>query len=317
MPLVLEPSWVGRRVSIRRVLDHDPEERPQFGDVVGDLADLGPDRAVVDTRRGLVEVPLDRIAIARLAPPSTADELALEAVAARGLRPAETAEIGGWLLRADHGITRRANSVLPLRQPGLPLPDALHAAHAWYAERGLPLRIHVPVEARRLLDAALGELGWPAEQATHVMAGRLAGLQLPSDRTPPVDLLPEPDDEWLALYGGGRATSEAGRALLVRHDLAAFAVLRLDGRTVAIGRGAVDGDWLGMMAVEVEPAYRRQGLGSAVLAALCSWGAGQGAARGYLQVSAGNAAGIALYENAGFWVHHDYHYRTEPSPEPS
>src|SRR4051812_10446521 len=103
MPLVLEPSWVGRRVSVRRVVDRPPGGRPQFADVVGELLGLDARRAVVDPRAGLVEVPIDAVAIARLVPASTADELALQGVSARGLRPADTAELGGWQLRADSG----------------------------------------------------------------------------------------------------------------------------------------------------------------------------------------------------------------------
>jgi GNAT superfamily N-acetyltransferase len=74
----------------------------------------------------------------------------------------------------------------------------------------------------------------------------------------------------------------------------------------------VDDGWLGVMAVEVEPGHRRQGLAAAIMAALWQWGAARGARRGYLQVSADNAPAIALYEKVGYWAHHEYHYRREP-----
>jgi ribosomal protein S18 acetylase RimI-like enzyme len=312
MPLVLEPSWVGRRVSVRRVLDHAPDGRPTFGDVVGDLAELDAGAAVVDTRDGLVEVPLALVALARLAPPSTADELALEAVAARGLRPAQTHRLGGWQLRADHGFTRRANSVVPLRAPGTPLEQALAAAHDWYAARGLPLRMHVPIEARRLLDAELAERGWEAEPPVHVFAGRLASLRAPAGQAPPIDIAQAPDDDWLALYRGGSGLAATGRALLTRHDRVGFASVRTGGRTVAVARGTVDDGWLGVMALEVDPEHRRRGLAAAITAALWRWGVAHGAQRSYLQVWADNRPAVRLYEKLGYWVHHDYHCRTEP-----
>ncbi|HZC74257.1 MAG TPA: GNAT family N-acetyltransferase [Jatrophihabitans sp.] len=283
-----------------------------YGDVVGDLVGLDAQTAVVETRNGPVEVPVADVAVARLAPPSTADELALEAVAARGLRAAETRDLGGWLLRADHGFTRRANSVLPLRRPGMPLDEALHAAHDWYAARDLPLRIHLPTEARRLLAAELGERGWEPQPTTHVFAARLDALRAPSVETPPVAIADVPDDEWLALYRDGHALTDTGRALLTRHDRVGFASLQLDGRTVAVGRGVVDETWLGVMALEVDPAYRRRGLAVAVTAALWQWGAARGAARSYLQVWAHNTAAVQLYEKLGYWIHHDYECRTEP-----
>ena len=105
MPVVLEPSWTGRRVTVRRGVSRTPDGRVQFADVVGDLVGLGGDTAVVDTRDGLVEIDLATVAVAKLAPPSTADELALETIAADGWRAAETEWLGGWLLRATGGFT--------------------------------------------------------------------------------------------------------------------------------------------------------------------------------------------------------------------
>ncbi|MDT4940845.1 MAG: N-acetylglutamate synthase, partial [Pseudonocardiales bacterium] len=293
--------------------DHLPAGRVRFGDVVGDLVGLDSRTAVVDTRRGPVEIDLGRIAFARLVPASTADELALDAVAARGLRAAEHHQLGGWVLRANSGFTHRANSVLPLRSPGLPLDAALEQAAVWYAARGLPVQLQVPVEARRLLDAELGERGWPAELPTRVYVARLDALRPAPGSGPSVAVETAPDDAWLGLYRGGSGADEAARDLLTRHDTVAFASLRLAGRTVAVGRGAVDDGWLGVMAVEVDPAYRRQGLAAAVMAALCAWGGTVGAVRSYLQVAVDNAPAVALYEKLGFWGHHDYHYRTAPA----
>ena len=308
---MLEPSWLGRRVSIRRALDHVSGGRPQFGDVVGDLVGLDAHTAVVETRNGPVELDLAGVALARLVPPSTADELALEAVAARGLRPADEQRLGDWVLRANGGFTHRANSVLPLGRPGRPLDEALQFVHAWYAERGLPVQLQIPTEARRLLDAELGERGWPVDLATRVLVGRLDMLASVA-AGPPVEVAPTPDDAWLALYRGGRGLAEPARSLLTRHDSVGFASLRLAGRTVAVGRGAVDDSWLGVMAVEVAPDHRRQGLAAAVMAALWQWGTQHGAQRGYLQVAADNTAAIALYEKLGYRIHHEYHYRREP-----
>ena len=67
------------------------------------------------------------------------DEIAaLERVAAQHWRGTEEEWLGGWLLRAAEGFTGRANSALPLADPGLPLDEALDAVTRWYAARGLP-----------------------------------------------------------------------------------------------------------------------------------------------------------------------------------
>ena len=313
MPLVLERSWLGRRVTVRRVVDRSKDGRVRFGDVVGDLVSLQTQTALIQTRAGIVEVTVAHVAAAKLAPPSTAEELALEAVAARGWRPEQTGEIGGWLMRAASGFTGRANSVLPLRPPGRPLEDALGAARDWYAARDLPLRFQVPIEARRLLDAELAERGWPAEPDVHVLAARLDALPAwpPADE-PPVHIAGTASEGWFARYRDGAGASAPARALLTRHDRAGFASITLDGQIVAIGRGAVDEGWLGVTAVEVVPESQRQGLARVIMRALWRWGTAAGAERSYLQVSTDNAAAVALYERMGYWHHHGYRYRQDP-----
>ena len=316
MPVVVQPEWVGRRVSVRRVVERAPDGRLLFGDVVGELLGVDAQTAVIDTRAGLVEVPVALVAAARQVPASTADELTLETLAASGIRAAQTEQLGGWLLRADHGFLRRANSVLPVRQLGLPLGEAISRARDWYAERDLPLLISVPTEARRLLDAELGERGWAPVGESHVMAAGLAHLALPTD-APAVEvgIDPEPDDGWLALYRGGEAEPATSRALLTRHDSVAFASARRDGVTVAVGRGVVDGGWLGIAGIEVAPDVRRQGLARQVVTALVSWARPLGATRSYVQVEVENDPAVSLYRGLGYWVHHDYRYREDPGAE--
>ena len=313
MPVVLEPSWLGRRVTVRRVQGRSPDGRDQYADVVGDLIALDADTAVIAGRQGLTDVALASVTIAKLAPPSTADELALEAAAALGWRAAETAELGGWVLRATGGFTGRANSVLPLRAPGMPLDDALVQAAAWYHDRGLPLKLLVPTEARRLLDAGLAERGWPADPDVHVLAARLDQVRTGAVPDVAVTIADKPDEAWFARYRDGAGASPAGRALLLRHDTVGFASVRAGERVLAIGRATIDDGWLGVTAVEVEPALRRSGLARAVMAALFEWGRARSATRSYLQVSSDNMAAVALYERLGYWVHHDYRYRTEPA----
>jgi ribosomal protein S18 acetylase RimI-like enzyme len=69
----------------------------------------------------------------------------LERVAAAHWRGTEEEWLGEWLLRAAGGFTGRANSALPLGDPGLPLDDALAVVTQWYLDRGLAPMIAVPV----------------------------------------------------------------------------------------------------------------------------------------------------------------------------
>jgi ribosomal protein S18 acetylase RimI-like enzyme len=312
MPLVVEPGWIGRRIVIRHVVDRDELGRLLFADVVGDLLELTTDMATVDARAGHVQVPLSHVAVAKVVEPSAAEILALSAVSSRGWRAEETAEVGGWLLRANQGVTSRANSALPLRRPETSLSDTLDAAREWYAARGLPLRAQTPLHARRLRAAQRAGGGGPPTHETLVLALRIPAA---APDAPNVRIIAEPDDAWVHRFRDG-TTPPGMRALLTRHERVGFAEIRRDGVPLAIGRGAVDDGWLGITAVEVAPEQRRQGLATAIVHALWRWGADvHGAKRSYLEVEAHNDPAITLYRALGYWEHHVYRYRTEPSSD--
>jgi N-acetylglutamate synthase len=312
MPPVVEPAWLGRRIVIRYAIDRDEHGRLRFADVVGDLVTLTDQTATVEARTGLQPVPIAHIAVAKLAEPAAAEILALEETCARGWRARDTGESHGWLLRADVGFSARANSVLPLRQLSVPLDAALDDAREWYAVRGLPLRLQLPLHARRLLDAELAMRGWPATPDTYVLGTRLDMLLARTSPAPDVHIVDAPDDAWVALFRDG-AMPPAARPLLTRHERVGFAEIRRDGATVAIGRGAVDDGWLGVTAVEVVSAARRQGFATAIMNALGRWAVTRHAAsRSYLQVRTDNHAALDLYRRLGYWPHHVYRYRTEP-----
>ena len=298
-----------------------PTHGSLYTDVLGDLIVLDPVEIVVDTRLGAVTVARADIASARLVLPSTAAVLALEATSARGWRAHEVeSNADGWLLRADRGWTGRANSALALRTLRRPLADALGDLRRWYDARGLPARVQVPQPAAAPLGLALGRLGWPAADATDVLVGRLDLLARAVDRRsagigPAVDLDDRPDDDWLDgyRYRGGGPLPAGAVELLTRHDQVVFARVRAQGRTVAVGRGAVDAGWLGITAIDVAAEYRGHGLGTDVTAALGRWGAGLGATRAYLQTDETNGPAHALFGRLGFHRHHSYHYRSAPT----
>ncbi len=89
-----------------------------------------------------------------------------------------TGAIGDWELRAASGFTRRANSVLPLGDPGTPLDEALAAVRRWYAARGLPARIQLATGRRHPGTAAreLEARGWTREVTAELWTGALAPL---------------------------------------------------------------------------------------------------------------------------------------------
>jgi len=255
----------------------------------------------------------------------------LERVAARHWRGTEEAWLGGWLLRAAEGFTGRANSALPLGDPGLPLDGALDTVVSWYQDRGLPPMIVVPVpldsdSPGRELDGFLSERLWTARPGpAFVMVTDLsdgtspihdcAASQLPPGATFQVDH--QPDRAWLAMYHyrGQDRQPAVMRDVLTSAPVQAFASIRAGDDVLAIGRLSIADGWAGITAVEVTPARRRAGLGRALTGAVCDEAAKRDISRVFLQVETSNAAAISLYERCGFRYSHRYHYRVAPTQD--
>jgi N-acetylglutamate synthase len=301
-------SLLGRRVVLRRRAGIR-DGRVVYADVLGELTAVGADALLVRRADGsVVNVPAQDVHRLKAVPAGAAEILALEDIAARGWPAPDTARLGAWLLRSADGWTRRANSALVLGDPGVPVEEALEAVRAWYAERGRPAILALPLPAQSPADRVAARLGWAVDVWSDVLTAPLAGLAAPdSSITISADLTPE----WEAVYRA-KSVPPVGRHVLTAPPVVGFAAVRSGAGILAIGRGVVTGGWLGVAAVEVLPEHRRQGLAGRVMGALAAWGAGHGATRCYLQVEATNAAARALYDRLGFTRHHRYVNRVGP-----
>ena len=312
---MLGDSDVGHRVVVRRFVGIGPQDRPLFSDLLGELVATSSERLVVRTPDG-TEHTIDRsdVAAAKRVPPRTPkySEIAhLEFVADEAWPAPVRERLGDWVLRAADGFTNRANSVLPIGDPGRPLDAAVDACEAWYRERGLLPRITTPLPLRRDLDRLLAVRGWVAQTPVHVQTASLATVLpavAPSEET--VSLREEPSDDLLAVVAGRKGgLPAAARGLLTAVRAVRFAeVYAASGRLAAAARGAVvgDGEWLHLGLVEVVEGHRRQGLAQQVTLALAVWAAQLGAGRAVLQVDSENEAALRLYARLGFTTHHDY-----------
>jgi ribosomal protein S18 acetylase RimI-like enzyme len=253
---------------------------------------------------------------------ATISILDLEEAAARGWRAPEEAALGRWRLRAAEGFTGRENSALAIGDPGMPLVAAVSEVRRWYRARGLHPMVAVPFPVGRPrssdVDRFLAcELGWPVRSGavTVMTATPGAVADASADAAAPVDVAAEPDEGWLAHYRfRGQKPPPVSRRLLMSAPWQAFASVRADGDTVAIGRVAAADGWAGLTAVEVDLRHRRRGLGRAITGALAAAAADRGVTNLYLQVEDDNLAAHRLYHRMGFADHHAYHYRLAPPP---
>lgn len=320
---------VGKRVSVRSLIEHGPSGE-KFTDTVGVLTSWDNDVLRITRKSGeSVRIAESALVAGKVVPSAPArrrgpaasyEELAR--VSARAWRPVESERLGEWELRAADGFTRRANSVLPLGDPGVPLDEALTSVRRWYAARGLPAYVQTATGAegaQELLSAELERRGWVREVTAELWVGPLAPVADLGGEPSGVALSREADEAWLARYQRKGVTEVALRVLGSGASVW-FATVPGGGTDApaAIGRCVVDGRWAGFAAVEVDPAQRRRGLATTVMAALARRALDEGASAAWLQVEDDNAGARVLYDRMGFAAHHAYHhYRAPESSAPA
>jgi N-acetylglutamate synthase len=284
-------SWPqpGARVTVR--YRRPAGSVPPLTDAVGHL--LGVEPVVrVRTKTGTVVqfAPTDAVAVRVLsdAPVRTSQIRALEHAAALAWPGVEQLWLDGWLLRAGHGVTSRANSAVPLDVSAT--SAAIPALVDWYTRRGLTPRLAI---ADRLL-----RVPGVGEQANAVLvrdvstAGPAASVRLSA----------RPDDAWLRIYR--REVPIDVLTAVVDGELA-FGM----HSELAVARASVtdapDGSrWVGLSALRVAD----QGAGRALCEALLAWGAARGATRGYVRVLDDDHAAAGLADSLGFALHHRARY---------
>lgn len=313
----------GSRVVVRyRLTSPDAATGAHLSDVVGELLERSDTAVRVRTRSGVVTLDPRSVTAAKVLPPRASRRGAphralsvedLERVMVDAWPATEVAELGGWRLRAAGGFTMRANSALVLGSPGMPDAAAVAAVGSWYAARGLPARLTVPgpAGADPLRDPVAAEVlsrGWSARVETLVMTASTAVAAGHLDPAARVEVSPTLSPQWFEAFTAyRRADPTYAAAVLTGSPAQAFATVRdEDDAVVAIGRLGVAHAWGGLGAMWVDPAHRRRGLATQLLATLAMVAGSAGARSLHLQVDADNAAARAAYARAGFEVHHGY-----------
>lgn len=286
-------------------------------DVLGVLETWGESALTVRRENGeVVTIERHLVVTGKPVPPraSTRQRISpeqLERVCQQGWRALTEQPLGDWTLRAAGGFTGRANSARVGGDPGMPPDDALEAVRRFYVDHSQRPMAQVVVGSdwQETFEARDWRQARPGGQDAIVQVASVAQARRHASADPAAGVMIDGSvgDEWRRLYGRADSVDPA----VVRHvvesgDEVAFA--RIGEPVVAIGRGVVTGDWLGMQAVEVSPEHRGQGLAKAVVESLLAWGASRGALSVYLQTVADNAPALCLYARYGFATHHAYRY---------
>jgi ribosomal protein S18 acetylase RimI-like enzyme len=250
---------------------------------------------------------------------------ALDLALLRAWPAADERRIGPWLARLDAGITRRANSVLPLGKG--PPPEAarlqgwLDEAVTIYRARDLEPLVQVTQAAwPPALERELADRGWQTEIDRTLL---LVGVPSADDDRwrVAVDARPHRDwlDSWWAVDPRGDESALLTLMQLFARIASPTAFLRVldERRTVGTALGVLVARTLVLECVTALPEARRRGVASAAIRAAWRWGESLGASRALLAVRADNLAARALYASLGLQQRSGYAYArpaTMPSP---
>ncbi len=314
----------GMRAVVRRRIEHG------VTDALGDVVAMDAETVSVRTRRGLVVIDRAAVVAAKEGPPRPsrrgAAHLAismhdLERIMVDGWPPVEREQLGGWLLRAAAGFTGRANSVLPLGNPGMSVSDAVDRCESWYDERGLRPQFSLFGPAGFAADDdPLGRelLGrdYEAFNNTVVLTAATTGLSPEAPHTSGARVRLESVLSplwWDACAEKTRAgttsdTRSAARTVMTSSPDQLFASLERDGAVIGVARVAFAHAWAGVSALFVAPDRRRTGVAVQLMGALADASRARGIPSMYLQVTQANSPARDLYERLGFSVHHEYLY---------
>ena len=245
-----------------------------------------------------------------------ADIRLLEALGAAAWPASEVQIVDGWQLGVSVGISHRANSVLPLGElEERQLDDAIDEVEWRYASRGLNPCFKMTVAALPSeLGPALDRRGYTIEKHSQVLVADAAAVAAREDGRHGVHLLDTPEAHWAAVcWSADQYGDEAAGRFAIANRLPeprGFALAEVGGTAGGAGIAIAQGEWACLNAINVLPAFRRQGLARAVVTALAAWAVERGAWKLYLQVEVSNAPARRLYDQLGFHFAYAYHYRT-------
>ncbi|NYE94318.1 ribosomal protein S18 acetylase RimI-like enzyme [Psychromicrobium silvestre] len=228
----------------------------------------------------------------------------------------------GWLLRSSRGVTKRANSVLPMARSVAgtsaeaelsSLLAAVERAEDHYRALGLPciLQRRLSTESPGLAGL-LSRRGYSELGHTEIMAMNLDSEPAAVEHEQ-IDYSSKPTAAWLdfmAETGGLEEDAKLTLGEVLAGGRAIYGAISRRGRVVSIARLSLDVEsgWAGISSVETAIAERRRGLAGALIRGLLAAGYRDGARRAFLQVEHVNAGARRLYAQLGFGHADDYFY---------
>ena len=225
--------------------------------------------------------------------------------------------MNGWILRVSEGITRRANSVLPLRYKGSNLDEDIDKVEKIYTDNKLSTVFQISdYYAPEQLHKKLLERKYRTEAESLFMT-------LPFYKFK--DIVENPDVSYECHEGQSDEFFETmrnisdisterfeGLKLIIDRILplsrAFFLIRKRNNIIIGYALGVAEMRKVGLYNLYIHKDYRRMGLAQNLMLKMKEWGISKGADGFHLCVQGDNAGAIDLYKKVGFKEIFKYRY---------
>ena len=221
----------------------------------------------------------------------------------------------GWLVRVSEGVTKRANSVMPISYHGVDLEKDISIVYKLYKDNNLPLIFQIPdyFEPLNLIEY-LRNSEFLMTDETIVMS-----IEIEQDNISPnedrFDVVIEHDVDVKWYQALKRLTDidssklEGFKKIISRtsNEKITCSVMK-DNLPIGIVLGVIEGPYIGIFDLVVHSDYRRQGIGEFIMQMMLSYAQKNKLQTMYLQVEANNLSAIKLYKKLNFQERYRYRY---------
>lgn len=242
----------------------------------------------------------------------------LEEISMNAWPSLQTFMYDGWILRFSNGVTRRANSIVPIYESTKEIEAKIEFCERLYANHKLPTIFKITSASTPAnIDKVLEGNGYAIDAETSFQTINLYADSV-IDSSCEISIDSSYSDYWLQCYmdfnNHDKDKFDIYKMLLEQiRTKKGLLLLRNNEKTVGCGLGVLEGEFVGLFDIVVSPEERGNGFGKAVVESLLNWGKREGATTGYLQVMLNNTPAINLYEKIGFREAYRYWYRRRNS----
>ena len=222
----------------------------------------------------------------------------------------------GWKVRISEGVTKRANSVSPIRYTGNSLIEDIIQVEKIYQKESLPpiFQLADLFEPPELMDTLISS-GYESIDETLVMSVDITEMNTAPEAVGYEFLHLEEDiEEWISAFKSLREDRtediEGIKQIIERATKSnvCFYIAKKEEEYVAIGLTISEGNYMGVFNMYTHPEHRRKGIAQSIISMMIEWGEINLIDEVFLQVEADNPGAINLYEKFGFKEKYRYRY---------